>query len=94
MNGCIFWFFKLAAFFILPIFRDEILSTLCLLFVSQEEELYLLQMLVVISLILCRFSVLWNNVAVLQFIVSFPHCISKFVLFVCFLYISKFVLGA
>ena len=37
-------------------------STLCLLFVP-EEELCLLEMLVVF-LILCSFSVLWNNVAV------------------------------
>ena len=50
VNGCIFWFLKLAVFFILPVFRDPILSTLYLLFVS-EEELYLFEMLVVISVI-------------------------------------------
>ena len=72
VNGCIFWFLKLAALFfpLLPVFKDPILSTLCLLFVPEEEELYLLETLVVLSVILCSFSVLWNNVAVFQFNVS------------------------
>ena len=41
VNGCIFWFLKLAAliFPLLPVFKDPILSTLCLLFVPEEEEL-------------------------------------------------------
>ena len=57
--------------------RDRILSTLCLLFVPEEEELYLLETLDVFSVIFCSFSVdlLWNNVAVFQFNVkSLPHC--------------------
>ena len=63
----------------LPVFKDPILSTLCLFFVPEEEELYLLETLVVFSVILCSFSVLWNNVSVFQFNVSLPHCIGKFV---------------
>ena len=47
VNGCTFWCLKLAVFFILPVFRDPILSTLCLLFVFEEEELYLLETLVI-----------------------------------------------
>ena len=84
MNGCIFWFLKLAAliFPLLPVFKDPILSTLCLVFVPEEEELYLLETLVVLSVILCSFSDLWNNVAVFQFNVSLPHCNCKFVQFV------------
>ena len=79
VNGCIFWFLKLAAliFPLLPVFKDPILSTLCLLFVPEEEELYLLETLVVLYVILCSFSVLWNNVAVFQFNVSLPHCNGK-----------------
>ena len=81
VNGCIFWFLKLAAliFPLLPVFKDPILSTLCLLFVPEEEELYLLETLVVFYVILCSLSVLWmwNNVAVFQFNVSLPHCNGK-----------------
>ena len=62
-----FFFF----FFLLwmDVFRDRILSTLCLLFVPEEGELYLLETLDVFSVILCSFSVdlLWNNVAVFQY---------------------------
>ena len=80
VNGCIFWFLKLAAFFIITSFKDPILSTLCLLFVHEQEELYRLETLVIFSVILCSFSVLWNNVAVVfQFNISLPHCIGKFV---------------
>ena len=81
VNGCIFWFLKLAAliFPLLPVFKDPIVSTLCLLFGPEEEELYLLETLVVLSVILCCFSVLWNNVAGFQFIVSLPHCYGKLV---------------
>ena len=79
VNGCIFCFLKLAAliFPLLLVFKDPILSTLCLLFVPDEEELYLLETLVVLYVILCSFSVLWNNVAVFQFNVSLPHCNGK-----------------
>ena len=52
-----------------------------LLFVPEEEELYLLETLIFFSVILCSFSVLLNNVAVFQFNVSLPHCI-RFVQFV------------
>ena len=52
-----------------------------LLFVPEEEELYLFEMFFFFSVNLCSFSVLWNNVAVFQFNVSLPHCI-KFVQFV------------
>ena len=38
------------------------LSTLCLLFVPEEQELYLLETLVVISVILSFFTVSWNNI--------------------------------
>ena len=58
MNGMYFLFFKLAVFFILPVFRDLMLSILCLLFVPEEEELYRLETLVVIVI----FTVLWNNI--------------------------------
>ena len=61
----------------MDVFRDRILSTLCLLFVPEEEELYLLETLDVFSVIFCSFSVdlLWNNVAVFQFNVkSLPRC--------------------
>ena len=66
VNGCIFWFLKLAAliFPLLQVFKDPKLSTLCLLFVPEEEELYLLETLAVLSVVLCNFSVLWNDVAV------------------------------
>ena len=39
------------------------LSTLCLLFVPEEEELYRLETLVVIVI----FTVLWNNIIMLMF---------------------------
>ena len=53
----------------MDVFRDRILSTLCLLFVPEEGELYLLETLDVFSVILCSLSVdlLWNNVAVFQY---------------------------
>ena len=71
-SGFLNW---LIIFPLLLVFKDPILSTLCLLFVPEEEELYLLKTLVVFFMILCSFSVLWNNVAVFTFNVSLPHCI-------------------
>ena len=56
-----------------------VINSLCLLFVPEEEELYLLKTFVVLSVILCSFPVLWNDVAVFQFNVSLPHCNGKFV---------------
>ena len=47
--------------------------------IPEEEELYLLKTLVVLSMILCSFSVLWNNIAVFQFNISLPHCNGKLV---------------
>ena len=72
----------------MDVFRDRILSTLCLLFVPEEEELYLLETLDVFSVIICSFSVdlLWNNVADFQFNVkSLPDCWLYQVCTVCFL---------
>ena len=76
----------------MDVFRDRILSTLCLLFVPEEEELYLLETLDVFSVIFCSFSVdlLWNNVAVFQFNVKVclnVDCI-KFVQFVFSFYLA------
>ena len=57
-------------------------STVCLVFVPEEEELYLLKTLVVISVILSSFSVLGINAAAFHFkFISLPHCISLYSLF-------------
>ena len=52
------------------------LGTLPSWLIKQNLECLLL---LILSVILCSFSVLWNNVAVFQFNVSLPHCNGKFV---------------
>ena len=86
VNGCIFWFLKLAAlifFQLLPAFYDPILSTLRLLFVPEEEELYLLETLVLFCFVL--FFVLF---VLFFFFVLF--CFSFFFFSVIFFFFCSF----